>query len=198
MSEMEVRPAGEIEIRSATLTGVSFPQRTIELVVMPYEQETVVEHQGRMVREIISQGAFKGIQRRKIKANRDHDITKVVGHCTSLQPNRADGLVAEVKIADTLLGDETLTLANDGILDASAGFMPMAGGEQWEGRNRRRITRAWLGHVAFVPEPAYEGARVLAVRSADPNTPAGIVVATPNLDLVRAWQLQKRYAELDR
>ena len=104
---------------------------------MPYEQETVVEHQGRMIREVISKGAFKGIQRRKIKANRDHDITKVVGHCVSLQPNRADGLVAEVKIANTLLGDETLTLANDGILDAIGGLPADAErGEQWEGRSQ--------------------------------------------------------------
>jgi hypothetical protein len=73
----------------------------------------------------------------------------------------------------------------------------MADGEQWEGRSRRRITRAWLGHVAFVPEPAYEGARVLAVRSQTlTDAPGGM--HRPNLDIVRAWKLQDEYSLTDR
>ena len=70
----------------------------------------------------------------------------------------------------------------------------MADGEHWESRDRVRIRKAWLGHVALVPEPAYEGARVLAVRNAAELE--GERPATPNLDEVRAWRLAEQYAKL--
>jgi HK97 family phage prohead protease len=193
------KPPGELRFRQATQLGVSFPDRTIELVVMPYETETIVEHQGRMVWEIISRGAFDGIERRsnRIRVNRDHDLTRTVGRAVALHPSRQEGLVAELKIARTPLGDETLTLADEEILDASAGFLPMPGGERWEQRDRVRMTRCWLGHIAMTPDPAYETARVLAVRHADPVTePAR--PPTPNLDIVRGWRLEDAYSRLTR
>ena len=78
------------------------------------------------------------------------------------------GLLAEILIANTELGRETLALAEEDCLDCSAGFLPFPGGEQRnETRNRCRIKEAWLGRIAFTPEPAYESARVLSVRSAE-------------------------------
>jgi HK97 family phage prohead protease len=192
MNEPE-KPVGELFYRTARQIGVSFPDRTIELIVMPYETETLVERSGRMVQEILSRGAFDGLERRanRIRVNRDHDVTRTVGRAVKFQPSHQEGLVATIKIAKTPLGDETLTLADDEILDASAGFLPMPGGETWEHRNRVRLTKCWLGHIAMTPDPAYQGARVLAVRNAG-------TIATPNLDQVRAWQLEQRYAQLDR
>jgi HK97 family phage prohead protease len=197
-------PTGALEYRAATLTGVSFPERTLELVVMPYETEAVVPFQGRMVREVVSAGAFDGIERRanRVRVNRDHDVTRTVGRAIRFWPSREEGLVAEVRIAQTQLGDETLQLADEGILDASAGFLPMPGGETWTGRALRRLTKVWLGHIAMTPDPAFETARVLAVRSAE----QGEEVATPNLDQVRAWlyesrsegQRETRYSQIDR
>ena len=186
---MSERPAGELEIRSARLQDVSWPERTIELVCMPYDEETVVAHKGGLIREVCAPGAFAGIERRanRIRVNRDHDVTRTIGRAVAFHPNRPEGLVAELRIAKTDLGDETLTLAEDGILDASAGFLPMPRGEEWPERNLRRLTKVWLSHIAMVPDPAYEGASVLAVRSA--QAPPGS--ATPNLDLVRAWRLEE-------
>jgi HK97 family phage prohead protease len=198
---MTERPEGQLEFRAATVVGTSFPNRTIELVVMPYEQETVAEYHGRMIREVVHAGAFDGIERRanRIKVNRDHDTTRVVGRAVALHPSREEGLVAELRIAATDLGDETLTLASEEILDASAGFLPMPDGERWEGRSMRHLDKVWLGHIAMTPDPAYAGARVLSVRSqAAAEAPAGIVVATPNLDQVRAIRLQDEYARLSR
>ena len=180
--------------RTATQLGVNFPERTIELVVMPYDAEALVPYGSRLVTEIICRGAFDGIERRpnRIRVNRDHHVERTVGRAIALHPSREEGLVGEIKIARTELGDETLTLADEGCLDASAGFLPMPGGELWEGRNRVRIRKAWLGHIAMTPDPAYSGATVLAVRNAaqrkedDGN-------ATPNLDQVRAWLLEERY-----
>jgi HK97 family phage prohead protease len=196
---MSVQPVGDLEYRAATQIGVSFPKRTIELIVMPYETETVVEHHGRMVREIVSKGAFDGIERRanRVRVNRDHDITRTVGRALRFHPSREEGLVAELRIAQTELGEETLTLADEGILDASAGFLPMPDGETWPERSLRRLTRLWLGHVAMTPDPAYETARVLAVRSGDvPVRPEG--VPKPNLAQVRALIRNDLYSQLCR
>ena len=195
------RPAGEMLYRTASLVGVSFPQRTIEMVVMPYEEETLVERAGRMVREIISRGAFDGIERRanRIRVNRDHDLQRTVGRAVAFHPSREEGLVGEIRIAQTPLGDETLTLADDGILDASAGFLPFPGGEKWETRSRVRMLKCWLGHIALTPDPAYVGARVLSVRQAPEHVEREHeLLVTPNLDSVKAWRLQDRYASLDR
>jgi HK97 family phage prohead protease len=191
-------PTGALRFREATTIGVSFPKRTIELIVTPYETETTVPFEGRLVTEIFSRGAYDGIERRpnRIRANRDHDPRRTVGRAVALHPSRQEGLVAELRIAQTELGDETLTLADDDCLDASAGYLPMPGGEQWEHRNRVRVRKAWLGHIALVPEPAYEGARVLAVRhQAAKGEPDRI--ATPHLDALRLQLLRDEYERLD-
>lgn len=196
---MSERPAGQLRYRSAEPIGVSFPNRTIELIVMPYETEALVEIDGRMVFESVARGAFAGLERRanRVRVNRDHDLKRTIGRAVAFHPSRDEGLVAELKIARTDLGDETLTLADEGILDASAGYLPMPGGEQWErGRTRVRMTKCWLGHIAMTPDPAYESARVLAVRNAA-AAPAGEPTPTPHLDKVRAWTLQDMYAQID-
>jgi phage head maturation protease len=103
-----------------------------------------------------------------------------------------------VRIAQTALGEETLELANEGALDASAGFLPMPGGESWhERRTMRRITKAWLGHIALTPDPAYLDARVLAVRTAEPvQVGTAERIATPLLDEVRSWRLREQFGSL--
>jgi HK97 family phage prohead protease len=195
-------PQGELEFRSARQIGVSFPERIIELVVMPYEEETLVPYRGRMVTEVCSRGAFDGIERRanRVRVNRDHDVKRTVGRAVAFHPSREEGLVAELKIARTELGEETLVLAEEELLDASAGFLPFAGGERWETRARRRLTKCWLGHVALTPEPAFEGAKVLSVRAAAAaaGEPVEEPLQTPNLDRLRLAELEARYADLDR
>lgn len=166
--------SGEIQYRSSQIASVSFPERSIDLIVMPYETEVTVVHQRRIVQEIVSRGAFDGIERRanRIRVNRDHDVKRTIGRAVALHPSRDEGLVAELRIARTDLGEETLTLAEDGILDASAGFGIMPGGEVWErSRGLHRLTKLWLAHIAMTPEPVYETANVLAVR-AQPERPS--------------------------
>ena len=189
-------PTGDLRYRSATQLGVDFPKRIIELIVTPYDSEALVEHQGRMVTEVFAKGAYDGIERRpnRVKLNRDHDITRTVGKAIAFHPSRDEGLVAEVHVSATDLGDETLTLANDGVLDVSAGYRPFPGGEKWETRSRVRIVKAYLGHIAMTPDPAYEGAHVLTVRNAD--QPPIERTATPNLDQVRLWLLEDRFKQL--
>jgi len=147
----------DLEIRSAELTAVRFADRIIDLVVVPWEAPAVVPDQGRMIREVFTRGAFAGIERRanRVRVNRDHNLERTIGRALTFH-DRDEGLVAEVRIANTPLGQETLELADEGALDASAGFLPMPGGESWhERRTLRRISKAWLGHIALTPDPAY-------------------------------------------
>ena len=198
MTDIDLAPRGPLEYRLAagSLLDVRFKDRVIELVVMPYDTDAAVQlPSGNFVIESIAPGAFEGIERRanRIKVNRDHDVARTVGRVMALHPSRIEGLVGELKIGRSPLGDETLEYAADGILDASAGFAPFPGGEHYtENRHRRRITRAYLGHVAMVPEAAYDTANVLSVRHATTSHPSARA-ATPNLDQVRHWELDDRY-----
>jgi HK97 family phage prohead protease len=195
----------ELEYRAATVADVNFPKRTIELIVMPYESPTQVGHRGRMITEVVSRGAYDGVERRtsRIRVNRDHDLRRVVGRASALHPSRQEGLVAELRIANTPLGDETLALAEEEILDASAGFALLHdettgkikdGAEVWETQTRRRLNHLWLDHIAMTPDPAYEDARVLSVRNAEHTAAEG----TPNLDSLKLAELEELYASIDR
>lgn len=196
----------ELEFRSAELAGVSFPQRTIELVVMPYEQTAIVAYHGRMIEEVCSRGAWDGVEARagRIRVNRDHEARRTVGRSLAFYPSREEGLVAEVRISKTELGEETLALADDGALDASAGFALMhdpatrrikPGAEVWESRSRRRLNHLYLDHIALTPEPAFEDARVIAVRAQEAQVQP---VTNRNLDALRLLELQDLYERLDR
>ncbi len=185
-----------IEYRDASVVGVNFDERTVEMVVVPYEEEAVIEYRGEMWRETFLRGAFDGVEKRtdRIPANRDHDHTRLTGRAIALHPSRIEGLVGEVRMADTELGNETLRLAYEDMVSGSAGF-GVRGSDQildrsvQEGLPRRQIVRAFLDHIAFVAAPAYQGARVLAVRDeGEQQTAADLPkLVTPNLDEVLTW-----------
>jgi phage head maturation protease len=206
---------GEIEIRAAEVASVSYPQRLVTLVVMPYETETTIVEGGREFVEVVTRGAFDGIQvknghrlARIVPLNRDHQETRTIGQATAFHPDRPEGLVADVHISRTVLGEETLELANDGVLGASAGFAllrkngrtgpPVPDAEVWETRSRRRLNRLYLDHIALTPTPAYAGATpVLAVR-ADAEPAMAAAAGTPNRDRLTLDLWGEMAAELDR
>jgi hypothetical protein len=97
--------------------------------------------------------------------NRDPSRDRTVGRALSFDPANDYGPACPDQDCKDPLGDETLELAADDCLDASAGYLPLPpDGERWETSSRVRIRRAYLGHIALVPEPADEGARVPEVR----------------------------------
>lgn len=167
LERMETR--APLETRSAEVLDIRHPDRIIELIAVPWEAEAPLYRNGSWVTETVTRGAFDGVEHRarRVKVNRDHQLDRTCGVAVALDPRDDRGLIAKLRISNTPLGNETLELASDGVLDASVAFAPMRGGEEWsEHRSRRRINRAWLGHIALVPDPAYEGAEVLDVRSA--------------------------------
>lgn len=181
---------GPIEYRNASVVGVNFEQRIVELVVVPYEEEATVEYRGEEWQETFLRGAFEGVEKRtdRIPANRDHDRTRLAGRAVALYPSRIEGLVGEVRMADTPLGSETLELANEDMVSGSVGF-GVRGSDQILERPYRRIKRAFLDHIAFVAAPAYQGARVLAVRDEEEQRSAADLpkLVTPNLDEILVW-----------
>ncbi|HET9546400.1 MAG TPA: HK97 family phage prohead protease, partial [Desertimonas sp.] len=178
------------ERAGGAIGGVSYPRRIVTLVAVPYDTDAdIVEDDGSEYTESFARGAFDGIQPRTghIHANRDHDRTRPVGRADKFYPSRREGLVADVKISKTDLGDETLALADDGVLHSSIKFGAYPADIDYGDRGRRRtIRRAFLDHIAFVTEPAYATASVLAVRSRHPSTPGRS--ATPLLDgILAGW-----------
>lgn len=200
MTEME-KPRAPLEFRDAAVVGVNFAQRVVETVAVPYEEEAVIEYRGELWRELFERGSFDGIETRpnRVRANRNHDKTRTVGKAVKFFPSREEGLVGEIRIAPTPLGDETLTLADEDMLSLSAGF-GVRGSDQVLDRNAegdlpvRRIKRAFLDHLAFVESPAYAGARVLAVRGDEEQPSAADLpkLVTPHLDEVLAWLEARR------
>jgi hypothetical protein len=72
--------------------------------------------------------------------------------------------------------------------------------ETWEQRRTvRRLNSLWLDHVAFVPNPAYEGARVENVRQEQVVAAAVAAAAelTPNLDSLQVEQWRAKLLEID-
>jgi hypothetical protein len=118
----------------------------------------------------------------KIKPPPSRSTSCAIGKIVNFWPSRSEGLVGAARIAQTALGDETLALADEDCLGASVGFAVAAGDQELDRANRRRrIKKAFMDHLAFVPDPAYSGAGVLSVRR------AGAPAATPALDELVAF-----------
>jgi phage head maturation protease len=199
-----------IETRNAgVVADVNFPKRIVTCIAMPYEQPAEIYDGRRSFTEVVSREAFTGVERRasQIRANRDHSWDKLCGKVVALHPSRKEGLVAEVRMFGTDIGERTLVECDEGGLDASAGFQLLCrddgrvyqDAEVWE-RNRtvRRLNRLRLEHLAFVPNPAYETAAVLSVRNAqEPPADERVSVSTPNLARLELDALRAAQAALD-
>lgn len=177
-----------IELRNAIVENVDQQQRIITIIAAPYEESGPVMYRGQVWNEVIARGAFDGIDKRpnRIKANRDHDEKRPVGKAINFWPGDERGLLGEVKISKTLLGDETLALADDHVLGLSVGYAAPADNEHTVFDRRsmiRRIKKAYLDHLAFVTNPTWVGAEVLSVRSND-VVEQGELAQTPNLDML--------------
>lgn len=165
---------------------VDCSQRIITVVAVPYEEPATVEYRQEIWKELFERGAFDAIvgAPHRVRANRDHNKSRTVGKALRFWPDREEGLVAEVRIGQTVLGDETLALADEDMLSVSAGFGVRLSDQVLERRTMtRRIKKAYLDHLAFVESPAYVGAQVLSVRDTTGGDAAKLEpIRTPLLD----------------
>jgi len=215
---------GPIEFRAANLVNaeaISLVERILTVVAVPYEEEAQVTIDDQLWTEVFSRGAFDGIEarveatantplepgpgepppRRRIPVNRDHDMKELVGLVVAAFPDREEGLVLDLRVSETLKGDETLALAKDNVLSPSIGFA-VRPADQDINRTAmtRRVNRAFLDHLALVPQPAYMGAHVMAMRDGSSSMVLGPV--RPGLDELMAdpvfrWAQQRAAQQRD-
>lgn len=160
-------PRAPIEWREGVVDNVSYPERVVTVIAVPYEQPADVEYLNDVYQEVFERGSMDHLITRphRVRVNREHNKSRTVGKVIKFLPERPDGLVADIRIAKTPLGDETLDLAAEDCLSSSIGFAAPA---QWTTVDRRaktrRIKSAYLDHISFVESPAYANADVIGVR----------------------------------
>jgi HK97 family phage prohead protease len=142
--------------------------RTLVGPLLPWGVTARVVDRGRLVTETFERGAFTGTDPNRVPLTATHPRdagTLPIGRTLAID-DRADAAWGEWLVSDTMLGNEVLALARDGVpLGLSVGFAEVAGGSRWSAdRTRVTRTRAALDHVAVVRVPAYEGAGVVGVR----------------------------------
>jgi HK97 family phage prohead protease len=142
--------------------------RTLVGPLLPWGVTARVVDRGRLVTETFQRGALQGTDPARVPLTATHPQdagTLPIGRTLAID-DRADAAWGEWLVSDTMLGNEVLALARDGVpLGLSVGFAEVAGGSRWSAdRQRVTRTRAALDHVAVVRVPAYEGAGVVGVR----------------------------------
>jgi HK97 family phage prohead protease len=145
--------------------------RTIHGAFLPWGTVARVLDRGRLVTEVFERGALVGAEPGRVPLTATHPRdagTLPIGVTLEIE-ERSDAAYGSWRVSDTLLGNEVLALARDGVpLGLSVGFMEVPGGSRWSAdRQRVTRTRAALDHVAVVRVPAYAGAGVMGVRSGD-------------------------------
>lgn len=158
-----------VETREVTVNDVNFPDRIITIRAVPYEQPASVEYLDDIYQETFAAGSMDHLINRpgRVRVNRGHNKNLTVGKVIKFHPPQQDGLIADVRIAKTALGDDTLGLAAEDMLSSSIGFAALPSWQTIDRRAKtRRIHQGHLDHISFVESPAYQNADVLAVREA--------------------------------
>jgi HK97 family phage prohead protease len=145
--------------------------RTLVGPLLPLGVTAQVVDRGRLVEETFQRGALDGTDPATVPFTATHPRdagTLPIGVTVELR-DEADAMHGAWHVSDTMLGNEVLALARDGVpLGLSVGFAEVPGGNLWNAeRTRVTRTRAALDHVAVVRVPAYAGAGVVGVRSQD-------------------------------
>ena len=154
--------------------------RTLVGPLLPWGVRARVVDRGRLVTETFERGALAGTDPAKVPLTATHPRdagTLPIGVTVELE-ERADAAWGAWHVSDTVLGNEVLALARDGVpLGLSVGFAAVPGGSRWSA-DRQRVTRtsAALDHVAVVRVPAYVGAGVVGVRGDTAPRPTPVLL----------------------
>lgn len=109
-----------------------------------------------------------------------------IGVITAMS-EQADGLMIEARVSDTALGRDAATLARDGAIKClSIGFFEREYTDETtdDGATLRTQHSIDLREVSLVPIPAYEDAKITAVREAQTPTPTTNTKGTPMTDQI--------------
>jgi HK97 family phage prohead protease len=147
------------------LRTVEIAERVVVGIVVPYDETSYLTPDP--AGERILRGAFtRSIQHRggRIPLLVGHNREKKMGTSRAFRESD-DGLVGEFVVNPGPTGDAFLAECRDGYYGAlSAGFAPVHSRRGADGA--REVTEGKLVEVSALAVPAYEGAAMLAVRSA--------------------------------
>jgi len=144
--------------------AVDADERTVTGVVVPYDETSYLTPTPGGER--VLRGAFTKSARQRgnqIFLFRQHAHDRPVGRAVGFV-DETDGLHGTFKIRESVLGDEALADLREGYLPAlSVGFRPIQTRRAQDGATE--VVEGALMEVSLVALGAYDGARVLAVRS---------------------------------
>jgi HK97 family phage prohead protease len=131
----------------------------------------------------------RGDRLKLFRGGREHQHESAIARPVELDARHPDGLWASWRIGRTPAGDAALAEVAEGLLDAfSVGFRAIRTGRGQDGA--REVAEAELLEVQLLPLGAYDGARVLEVRS-----PTSSRTGLEDLD---AWLAEHPSPEVDR
>jgi uncharacterized protein len=173
------------EMRSVLRLRDDGDGRTLHGPLLPWGVPARVVDRGRLVMEVFERGALTGTDPARVPLTATHPRdagTLPIGLMVELE-ERADAAHGAWHVSDTMIGNEVLSLARDGVpLGLSVGFAEVPGGSRWSpDRSRVTRTRAALDHVAVVRVPAFAGAGVVGVRSGADARPAPVLLTLARL-----------------
>lgn len=158
----------DLEVRTEGDEGI------VHGIAVPWDKPTRIDAH---LTEEFAPGAFDGQMKRNgarsVFLARDHLPLggAVLGKLIEMR-NDSKGLYIEGRVSRTQIGEETLTLVRDGVLDRfSIGFV--AGQNQRTADGTIRRVSAALREVAIVLNPAYKDAVLAGVRHAACSCAAG-------------------------
>ena len=167
----------QITVDAAAAEGL--PSRSISGVAVTYD-ETATVSDGTQVRFL--QGSLP-VTGRDPKLYMQHDSNQIVGKVVE-RVDTPQGMMFTAKISATRLGDEALTLANDGVIDAvSVGVTPTKFSYDEEGV--MIVEAANWSELSLVSEGAFAGAVITDVAASAPDEPTveGIHETEPQVEL---------------
>ena len=168
----------QITVDAAAAEGL--PSRSISGVAVTYD-ETATVSDGTQVRFL--QGSLP-VTGRDPKLYMQHDSNQIVGKVVE-RVDTAQGMMFTAKISATRLGDEALTLANDGVIDAvSVGVTPTK--FRYDEDGVMIVEAANWSELSLVSEGAFAGAVITDVAASAPDEPAveGIHETEPQVELI--------------
>jgi HK97 family phage prohead protease len=150
--------------------------RTLVGVAVPYDSPAhIVDWRGEYDEVFRPRSLAKTIAERgdRLRIYYQHEDRMLpVGVASKLVDTR-EGALVHARISETTMGNDILTLARDGALNAfSVSFSITADGERWPTPDFREVTQAKLHEISIVNEPAYAGAVVKAIRAHEPAASA--------------------------
>jgi HK97 family phage prohead protease len=171
----------QITVDAAAAEGL--PSRSISGVAVTYD-ETATVNDGTKVRFL--QGSLP-VTGRDPKLFMQHDSNQIVGKVVE-RVDTPQGMMFTAKISATRLGDEALTLANDGVIDAvSVGVTPTKFSYDEEGV--MIVEAANWQELSLVSEGAFSGAIITEVAASAPDE---VAEGIPETELTSAIQSEQQ------